>query len=182
MFFATKRYPLRRNMRQRHDAEYPDAELPPRGWRFPPGKLAEEIMTIMNRSILAVGSLCAVFCLPLAAHADETGAAAGAATGAVGGAIVGGPVGAVVGGAAGAVVGGIASDQRPRFHEYVVREHRPSYRYEDDVRVGAVLPSNGVQYYEAPAEFGARQYRYAIVNDRTVLVDPRTHRIVEVID
>jgi hypothetical protein len=27
-----------------------------------------------------------------------------------------------------------------------------------------------------------RDYRYAIVNDRTVLVDPRSHRIVDVIE
>jgi len=26
------------------------------------------------------------------------------------------------------------------------------------------------------------KYRYTVVNDRTVLVDPGTHRIVEVID
>jgi hypothetical protein len=45
-----------------------------------------------------------------------------------------------------------------------------------------VLPPSGVEYYEVPAEYGVRGYRYTIVNDRTVLVDPRTHRIVEVID
>jgi hypothetical protein len=27
-----------------------------------------------------------------------------------------------------------------------------------------------------------RDYRYTVVNDRTVLVDPRTHRIVEVVE
>jgi hypothetical protein len=31
-----------------------------------------------------------------------------------------------------------------------------------------------------PREYG-REYRYTIVNDRTVLVDPRTHRIVQII-
>jgi hypothetical protein len=136
----------------------------------------------MKKTIIAAGALAFVLGLPMTAQADETGAAAGAATGAVGGAVVGGPVGAAVGGAAGAIVGGIASDQRPRFKEYVVREHRPSYRYRDEVRVGAVLPSSGIQYYEVPAEFGVKEYRYTIVNDRPVLVDPSSHRIVEVID
>ena len=72
------------------------------------------------------------------------GAAAGAATGAVGGAIVGGPVGAVVGGVGGAVVGGIAGDATPRFKTYVEAHEVPSYRYREEVRVGAVLPESGV--------------------------------------
>jgi hypothetical protein len=45
--------------------------------------------------------------------------------------------------------------------------------------IGAELPSAGVTYYEVPAEYGVKDYRYTVVNDRTVLVDPRTHRIVK---
>ena len=78
------------------------------------------------------------------------GAATGAATGAVGGAIVGGPAGAVVGATVGAVAGGIADDARPRFHTYVTTQKHPSYRYQNEVRVGADLPSSGVTYYEVP--------------------------------
>ena len=96
--------------------------------------------------------------------------------------IVGGPVGAVVGGVGGAIVGGLSDDQRPRFREYTVRERRPSYRYQEEVRVGAVLPSSGVTYYEVPAEYGVRDYRYTVVNDRTVLVDPRTHRVIQIVE
>jgi hypothetical protein len=33
-----------------------------------------------------------------------------------------------------------------------------------------------------PPEYGVREHRYTIVNGRTVLVDPRTHRMVEVIE
>ena len=105
----------------------------------------------------------------------------GAATGAVGGAIVGGPAGAVVGATAGAVAGGIA-DEWPRFRTYVTGQRHPSYRYQSDIRVGADLPSSGVTYYEVPREYGVTKYRYTVVNDRTVLVDPGTHRIVEIID
>jgi Protein of unknown function (DUF1236) len=97
-----------------------------------------------------------------------------------------GPVGAIVGGTVGGVVGGVSGilgvDQRPRFHHYVVEEHRPSYRYEEDVRVGAVLPEAGVTYYDVPPEYGVRDYRYTVVNDRPVLVDPHTRRIVEVVE
>jgi hypothetical protein len=110
------------------------------------------------------------------------GAAAGAATGAVGGAIVGGPVGAVVGGVGGAVVGGIAGDATPRFKTYVEAHEVPSYRYREEVRVGAVLPKSGVTYREVPAEFGAKGYRYTVVNDRTVIVEPKTRRVIQVIE
>jgi hypothetical protein len=33
-----------------------------------------------------------------------------------------------------------------------------------------------------PREYGVTNYRYTVVNDRPVLVDPSTHRIVQVID
>jgi hypothetical protein len=112
----------------------------------------------------------------------EEGSEAGArAAGPVGG-LVGGVVGGAVGAATGTVGGILGVDTRPRFREYVVREHRPSYRYREEVRVGTVLPEQGVTYYEVPSEYGARDYRYTIVNDRPVLVEPRTRRIVEVID
>ena len=109
-------------------------------------------------------------------------AAGGAVTGAVVGGVVGGPVGAAVGAAAGATAGGIADDARPRFHSYVVGRHYPSFRYQGDLRVGAVLPEAGVTYYEVPREYGTTEYRYTIVNDEPVLVDPHTRRIVQVIN
>ena len=97
-----------------------------------------------------------------------------------------GPVGAVVGGAVGAVTGGVAGvlgiDQRPRFRQYVVEQHHPSFHYREPVHVGVVLPDSGLTYYEVPAEYGAPHYRYTVVNDQTVLVNPRTHSVVEIID
>jgi hypothetical protein len=40
----------------------------------------------------------------------------------------------------------------------------------------------GVTYYEVPQEYDVPVYKYAIVNGRTVLVDPRSHRIMQIID
>jgi hypothetical protein len=134
-----------------------------------------------KKSFLAGCAVAAMMVLPIAAHA-QGGPAAGAATGAVGGAIVGGPVGAAVGATVGAVGGAIADDARPRFRSYVVERHHPSYRYDREVRVGADLPPSGVTYYDVPREYGETKYRYTVVNDRTVLVDPGTHRIVQIID
>ncbi len=112
----------------------------------------------------------------------QGGAAGGAAAGAVGGAIVGGPPGAVVGGVGGAVAGAIIGDNTPRFRQYVVQQRVPSYTYEEPIEVGTVLPARGVTYREVPREYGARGYRYTVVNDRTVVVEPKTRKIIQIID
>jgi hypothetical protein len=130
---------------------------------------------------LAIAAIAAALSFPMAAYAQD-GAAAGATSGAVTGAIVGGPVGAAIGAGVGAIAGGINDDSRPRFRSYVTERHVPSYRYESEVRIGADLPPSGVTYYDVPREYGVTKYRYTAVNDRTVLVDPSTHRIVQVID
>jgi Protein of unknown function (DUF1236) len=135
----------------------------------------------MNLKLLTSLSFAAALSLPMAANA-QNGVAAGATTGAVTGAVIGGPIGAAVGAGVGAVAGGIADDSRPRFRSYVSERRVPSYRYEREVRVGADLPSSGVTYYEVPREYGVTKYRYTVVNDRPVLVDPGTHRIVQVIE
>jgi hypothetical protein len=134
----------------------------------------------MRTTILAATAALALMSAPALAQSGG-GAAAGAATGAVGGAVVGGPVGAVVGAGVGAIAGGLAEQQQPQFRQYVVTQGRPSYRYQEQVRVGAVLPSSGVTYYEVPDQYGVQNYRYTIVNDEVVLVDPRSHRIVQVV-
>lgn len=135
----------------------------------------------MNQKILMTGAVLAALAIPFAANA-QSNATSGAVGGAVGGAIVGGPVGAVVGGVGGAIVGGIADDRRAGFRTYVVKEKRVSYKYDRDVVIGAELPSSGVTYYEVPAEYGVKNYRYTVVNDRTVLVDPSSHRVVQIIE
>jgi len=138
----------------------------------------------MKNKFLVPMAVLATLALPVAALAQGT--VRGAEEGAAEGGAAAGPLGAIVGGTIGAAtgtVGGILGvDDRPRFREYVVRERRPSYVYREDVRVGAVLPEAGVTYYEVPAEYHAPGYRYTVVNNRAVLVDPRSHRIVEVID
>ena len=140
----------------------------------------------MNHRFLMAATAAAFLALPMTAQAQGT--LRGAERGAQEGADAAGPVGAVVGGAVGAAsgtIGGILGvEDRSRFRTYVQRERRPSYRYEEEVRVGTVLPSSGVTYYDIPEEYEVRKkgYRYTIVNERPVLVEPSTRRIVEVID
>ena len=118
------------------------------------------------------------------AHAQ--GLVRGAEEGAARGEQAAGPLGAVVGGAIGAAVGTangvLGIDRRERFRLYALGERRPSLAYRSPVRVGTVLPEEGVMYYDVPAEFALPGYNYTVVNDHPVLVDPRSRRIVEVID
>lgn len=136
-----------------------------------------------RRIIMMYGAIMIGALSPLAVHAQ--GVVGGAQNGAEEGNKRAGPVGAVVGGAVGAVTGGVNGllgiDQRPRFHEYVVKENRPSFVYQDGVAVGTILPAEGVEYYEVPPEYGVTKYRYTVVNDQVVLVDPHTRTIVEVV-
>ena len=138
----------------------------------------------MIRRLIGTAAIIAAMAIPVVAQAQ--GVPGGIERGARDGERAAGPVGAIVGGTIGGVVGGVAGvlgvDERPRFRSYVVEQRRPSYQYRDEVRVGAVLPDSGVTYYEVPAEYGAREYRYTVVNGRTVLVEPRSRRIVEIVE
>lgn len=76
----------------------------------------------------------------------------------------------------------IRSELAPRFKQYVVTQRPTSYTYAEPLAVGTVLPQQGVVYREVPAEYGVSGYRYSVVNDRAVLVDPNTRRVVQIID
>ena len=70
----------------------------------------------------------------------------------------------------------LSPEEQTTVREYVTRHEYPSMRVEHfDVGVGAVVPPN-VTFYEVPN----MRYRYTIVNDRRVIVDPVTRRIIEV--
>jgi hypothetical protein len=121
----------------------------------------------MRNKILAVAAIAGAISAPVAAQAQTE-----ITTGVVRG-------GAVV---IDEDVDGIAVDQRPAFREYIVRERVPNYTIPDRVIVGGVLPEAGVTYYDVPQTYGATPYRYTVVNGRTVLVEPRSRRIVQVVE
>ncbi len=94
----------------------------------------------------------------------------------VAGAIAGAIVGAAI--ASGAVV---PYEHREPLREYVVRENRPSYRYDDDeVVVGRELRRGAYESYPVPEQYGVREHHYAVVNNRVVIFHPETRRIIHV--
>ena len=117
----------------------------------------------MRNRILAIAAVAAAIGAPIAAQAQTVGIVRG-----------------------GSVVidddQGIAVEQRPAFREYIIRERVPNYTIPDQVIVGGVLPEVGVTTYDVPQTYGMTPYRYTVVNGRTVLVEPRSRRIVQVVD
>jgi len=72
----------------------------------------------------------------------------------------------------------ITPEQRTVVREYVHKRPLASINLLGvELNVGSTLPDT-VELREVPDV----QYRYAVVGDHTVLVDPATHKIVEVID
>src|SRR6516165_6491323 len=120
----------------------------------------------MRNTILAIAAVAGAISMPMAAQAQTEYYTTGVARGP-------------------AVVvdsDGIAYEQRPAFREYVIREHVPDYTIPGPVVVGGVLPESGVTYYDVPQTYGVTPYRYTVVNGRTILVEPRTRRIVQVVE
>lgn len=77
---------------------------------------------------------------------------------------------------------GITVEQRPAFREYVTRERVPTFTIPDRITVGSVLPEAGITYYDVPQTVATTPYRYTVVNGQTVLVEPRSRRIVQVVE
>jgi hypothetical protein len=119
----------------------------------------------MRNKVLAVAALVGTISAPFAVQAQS-----------------GMTTGVVRGGVVVEDVDGIAVDQRPAFQEYVVRERVPNYTIPDRVVIGGVLPETGVTYYDVPQTFGVTPYRYTVVNRQTVLIEPRSRRIVQVVE
>jgi|GEM_PF-1687671 Protein of unknown function (DUF1236) len=95
----------------------------------------------------------------------------------VAGAVAGAIVGAAI--ATGAIV---PYEHREPLREYVVRENRPSYRYDDEVVVGRELRHGPYESYPVPEHYGVREHHYAIVNNRVVVFHPHTRRVIHVYD
>ena len=117
----------------------------------------------MRNRILAIATIAAAIGAPIAAQAQGT-------------------VGVVRGDSVTVESGGIAVEQRPAFRDYVIRERVPTYTIPDRVTVGGVLPEAGITYYDVPQTYGPTTYRYTVVNGQTVLVEPRSRRVIQVVE
>jgi hypothetical protein len=121
-------------------------------------------------------SLIAVSLLTSGAAFAQSTTATGAANGARTGGEVAGPVGEIVGGTVGAAVG--AAVEIPNAVITSIPEREPSVTVRERVVVGEPLPPT-VELRTVPSH---TEYRYAVVNDRRVIVEPRTRKVIKIID
>jgi Protein of unknown function (DUF1236) len=133
--------------------------------------LLEDMMN--NR--LAVSLIAASLLTSSAAFAQST-TVQGANEGARAGGAVAGPVGEAVGGTVGAAVG--LGLEIPNAVFSAVPRGEPSVTIRERIVVGEPLPET-VVLRPVPSH---AEYRYAVVNDRRVIVEPRTRKIIKVID
>lgn len=124
------------------------------------------------RTVMTVAALALTPTLALAQNTIRDDARHGAAAGAQ----VLGPVGAAVGGTVGAAVGTAAAIPDAVITS-VRGENYPSVVVRERVAVGEPLPAS-VELRPVP-RYDA--YRYAVVNDQRVIVDPRTRRVIRIV-
>jgi hypothetical protein len=122
-------------------------------------------------------SLIAVSLLASGAAFGQSTTREGAANGAAAGGAVAGPVGEAVGGTVGAAVG-LGLEIPNAVITSIQGERAPSVVVRERVVVGEPLPPN-VELRTVPSH---TEYRYAVVNDRRVIVEPRTRKVIKIID
>jgi len=128
--------------------------------------MKSERRNIMRKTLLA--GIAAIAFLPAVALAQSP-----AQEGYHEGYRAGGPIGGVVGGAVGTAVelpGDVLG--------FVTGHPRPYERVSGDIVIGEPLPPR-VHVYTIPSE---RRYVYAYVNDERVIVDPRTRRVIRIVE
>jgi hypothetical protein len=76
----------------------------------------------------------------------------------------------------------IAAFQKPAFLTYVKRRQMQSDPQLKRLSVGEVLPDSGVRYYGIPLRYGSPLYRYAVIGEEVVIVDPTIGRVIQVVE
>jgi hypothetical protein len=133
----------------------------------------------MKKTIIAA-TCVALTAFTANAHADEDAAITTGVGGAVTGAFIGGPVGAAVGGVLGFTAGAAINPPPREVVTYVEERPGPTQKIvvKQRVRVGTPLPEAVVL---EPVPDNDR-YAYAFVNDQRVIVEPRSRKVVKIIE
>ena len=127
------------------------------------------------RFLLALLAAGAMTPAPVIAQSGTVGGAVG---GAVVGGVVGGPVGAIIGAGIGGTLGTVLDPPPEGAVTYVERERVPSVAVEKPIAVGEPLPAS-IELRTIPKY---EKYRFAVVNNQRVIVDPKTRVVIKVIE
>lgn len=122
--------------------------------------------------------LIAMSLLASASAFAQSTTATGAVNGARTGGAVAGPVGEIVGGTVGAAVGAAVEIPNAVITSVEGVREPAAVTIEQPVVVGEPLPA-AVEIRPVP---GYTEYRYAVVNNQRLIVDPRTRRVIRVVE
>ena len=131
----------------------------------------------MKKTIIAA-TCVALTAFTANAYADEDAAITTGVGGAVTGAFIGGPVGAAVGGVLGFTAGAALNPPPREVVTYVEEQPVPPTRVvvQERVKVGATLPED-IVIERVPNN---DKYAFAFVNDQRVIIEPRSRRVVKI--
>lgn len=131
------------------------------------------------KKIITAATCVALTAFAANAYADEDAAITTGVGGAVTGAFIAGPVGAVVGGVLGVTAGAAINPPPREVVTYVEAQPAPPQAVvvQQPIVVGKPLPAE-VQVVPVPEN---PKYAYTVVNNQRVIVEPETHRVVQVI-
>lgn len=131
----------------------------------------------MKKTIIAA-TCVALTAFTANAYADEDAAITTGVGGAVTGAFIGGPVGAAVGGVLGFTAGAALNPPPREVVTYVEEQPVPQTRVvvQERVKVGATLPED-IVIERVPNN---DKYAFAFVNDQRVIIEPRSRRVVKI--
>ena len=131
----------------------------------------------MKKTIIAA-TCVALTAFTANAYADEDAAITTGVGGAVTGAVIGGPVGAAGGGVRGFTAGAARNPPPREVVTYVEEQPVPQTRVvvQERVKVGATLPED-IVIERVPNN---DKYAFAFVNDQRVIIEPRSRRVVKI--
>jgi hypothetical protein len=132
------------------------------------------------KTIITAATCVALTAFAANAHADEDAAITTGVGGAVTGALIGGPVGAAVGGVLGVTAGAAINPPPREVVTYVEEQPVPATQIvvKQRVRVGTPLPE-AVVIERVPDN---DRYAYAFVNDQRVIVEPRSRKVIKIVE
>lgn len=75
----------------------------------------------------------------------------------------------------------ITTEQQGMVRAYIMKEKPSSVKVTETVSVGSALPSS-VTLHTLPSNVGVTGYSYAVVNEKTMLVEPGSRKIIQIIE
>lgn len=78
-------------------------------------------------------------------------------------------------------VGAMDEQQAAAFKKYVMGKKHASHAYKDKIVMGAMMPMEGMEMFDVPADYTSGKYQYVHLNEDWVVIDTKTHKVVQII-